>query len=121
MAAPAEQGVAIRTIRGEELRRDPARWAKAAHALHRSTVDKLMWGRRWLNEKFYLQAFAGMPDAVEVVGAFRGRELVAGAFHVVSAPRLHGRSRGRFAGPPVLHFKVCYSHSIPRDIARRLR
>ena len=80
--AAEEQGITIRTIRGEELRRDPARWAKTAHALHRSTVDKLMWGRRWLNERFYLQAFAGMPDAVEVVAAFRGKELVAGAFNV---------------------------------------
>src|SRR2546423_4500655 len=45
MAAAPEQGLVIRTGRGEELQRDPARWAKAAHALHRSTVDKLMWGR----------------------------------------------------------------------------
>ena len=80
MAAPAEQGIEIRTIRGDELRRDPVRWAKTAHALHRNTVDKLMWGRRWLNEKFYLRVFEAMPDAVEVVAAFRGGEIVAGAF-----------------------------------------
>ncbi len=91
MAAAAEQGIEIRTVRGEELRRDPAGWAKKAHALHRSTVDKLMWGRRWLNEKFYLSAFAEMPDAVEVVGAFRGDKLIAGAFNVASPARLYGR------------------------------
>ena len=120
MAAPAEQGVAIRTIRGEELRRDPARWAKAAHALHRSTVDKLMWGRRWLNEKFYLAAFAGMPDAVEVVGAFRGGELIAGAFNVASPTRLYGRYWGCFEEHPFLHFNVCYYHSIADCIGRGL-
>ena len=121
MAAAKEQGIAIRTVRGEELRRDPARWAKAAHALHRSTVDKLMWGRRWLNEKFYLQAFAGMPDAVEVVAAFRGKELVAGAFNVASATRLYGRYWGCFEEHPFLHFNVCYYHSIADCIARGLQ
>jgi len=121
MGASAEQGIAIRTIRGEELRRDPARWAKAAHALHRSTVDKLMWGRRWLNEKFYLAAFAGMPDAVELVAAFRGGELIAGAFNVASPTRLYGRYWGCFEEHPFLHFNVCYYHSIADCIARNLQ
>ncbi|HMC33406.1 MAG TPA: GNAT family N-acetyltransferase, partial [Myxococcales bacterium] len=121
MAAPAEQGIEIRTIRGEELRREPARWAKAAHALHRSTVDKLMWGRRWLNEKFYLAAFAGMSDAIEVVAAFRGGELIAGAFNVASPTRLYGRYWGCFEEHPFLHFNVCYYHSIADCIARNLQ
>ena len=121
MAAPAEQGIEIRTVRGEELRRDPAGWAKRAHALHRSTVDKLMWGRRWLNEKFYLSVFAEMPDAVEVVGAFRGAELIAGAFNVASPLRLYGRYWGCFEEHPFLHFNVCYYHSIADCIARGLQ
>jgi uncharacterized protein len=120
MAGPAEQGIEIRTVRGEELRRDPAGWAKRAHALHRSTVDKLMWGRRWLNEKFYLSAFAEMPDAVEVVGAFRGAELIAGAFNVASPLRLYGRYWGCFEEHPFLHFNVCYYHSIADCIGRGL-
>jgi predicted N-acyltransferase len=120
MAAAGEQGIAIRTVRGDELGRDPSRWAKAAHALHRSTVEKLMWGRRWLNEKFYLKAFAGMPDAVEVVAAFRGKELVAGAFNVASATRLYGRYWGCFEEHPFLHFNVCYYHSIADCIVRGL-
>jgi predicted N-acyltransferase len=120
MAAPAEQGITIRTIRGEELARDPARWARAAHALHRSTVDKLMWGRRWLNEKFYLAAFAAMTDAVEVVAAFRAGELIAGAFNVASPTRLYGRYWGCFEEHPFLHFNVCYYHSIADCIGRGL-
>src|SRR6202030_4877824 len=63
-------------------------------------------------------AFAGMPDAVEVVGAFRGRELVAGAFNVASATRLYGRYWGCFEEHPFLHFNVCYYHSIADCIAR---
>ena len=118
MAAPAQQGIRIHTIRDGELREDPARWAKAAHALHRSTVDKLMWGRRWLNEKFYLQVFEAMPDAVEVVAAFRDDELIAGAFNVRSGSRLYGRYWGCFEDHPFLHFNVCYYHSIAECIAR---
>ncbi len=120
MAAPAAQGIAIRTIRGEEMLRDPARWAKAAHALHLSTVDKLVWGRRWLNEKFYLRVFASMPECVEVVAAFRGGEMIAGAFNVASTTRLYGRYWGCFEEHPFLHFNVCYYHSIADCIARGL-
>jgi predicted N-acyltransferase len=118
MAAAAEQGIGIRTVRGEELAQDPRRWAKAAHALHRSTVDKLMWGRRWLNEAFYLRAFEGMPDAVEVVVAERSGKLVAGAFNVASGERLYGRYWGSFEEHAFLHFNVCYYHSIGECIRR---
>src|SRR5438270_4179168 len=121
MSAAAAQGISIRTVRGDEIRRDPARWAKAAHALHRSTVDKLMWGRRWLNEKFYQLAFAGMPDAVEVVAAEKDGELVAGAFNVSSKERLYGRYWGTFEEHPFLHFNVSYYHSIADCIARGLQ
>ncbi|MCA1826668.1 MAG: GNAT family N-acetyltransferase [Myxococcales bacterium] len=115
IAAAAEQGIAIRTVRGDELN---ASWAKAAHALHRSTVDKLMWGRRWLNEKFYQLIFASMPEALEVVAAERDGKLVAGAFNVASRTHLYGRYWGCFEEHPFLHFNVCYYHSIAQCIER---
>jgi predicted N-acyltransferase len=121
MGAAEGQGVTIRTVRGEELSRDPLRWARTAYALHRSTVDKLMWGRRWLNEKFYQLAFAGMPDAMEVVVAERNGEVIAGAFNVSSSQRLYGRYWGCFEELPFLHFNVCYYHSIADCIARGLQ
>ncbi|HEX4383143.1 MAG TPA: GNAT family N-acetyltransferase [Myxococcales bacterium] len=121
MAAAAGQGVTIRTVRGEELQRDPERWAKVAHGLHRNTVDKLMWGRRWLNEKFYLLAFAGMSDAMEVVIAEKEGEIIAGAFNVSSSTRLYGRYWGCYQELPFLHFNVCYYHSIADCIARGLQ
>jgi predicted N-acyltransferase len=121
MAAPAQQGIAIRTIRGEELARDSKKWARAAHALHRSTVDKLMWGRRWLNEDFYLRVFSSMPESMEVVAAFRGEKVVAGAFNVVSPARLYGRYWGAFEDHPFLHFNVCYYHSIEECIGRGIQ
>jgi predicted N-acyltransferase len=121
MAAPAEQGISIRTVRGEEMARDWKKWARAAHALHRSTVDKLMWGRRWLNESFYLRAFEAMPEAMEVVAAEREGKLVAGAFNVAGGDRLYGRYWGSFEEHPFLHFNVCYYHSIEECIGRGIQ
>ena len=120
MRAAEEQGIRIRTVRGDELRADWKRWAKVAHNLHRSTVDKLMWGRRWLNEKFYLNVFERMPDAMEVVIAEREGEIVAGAFNVASQSRLYGRYWGCLEEHKFLHFNVCYYHSIADCIARGL-
>jgi len=120
MGAAEGQGVSICTVRGEELSRDTSRWAKVAHDLHRNTVDKLMWGRRWLNEKFYQLVFAGMPDAMEVVIAENEGAIIAGAFNVSSKTRLYGRYWGCYEELPFLHFNVCYYHSIAGCIARGL-
>ena len=115
MAAAQQQGISIRTVRGDEL---SPQWAAKAHALHRSTVDKLMWGRRWLNEKFYRLVFESMPEQLEVVAAERDGALVAGAFNVASPTHLYGRYWGAFEEHPFLHFNVCYYHSIAQCIAR---
>jgi predicted N-acyltransferase len=119
-AAPAAQGIAITTVRGAELVAERARWARDAFQLHRSTVDKLMWGRRWLNEPFYQRVFERMSEQVEVVAARRDGELVAGAFNVSSATRLYGRYWGCFEEHKFLHFNVCLYHSIDDCIARGL-
>jgi predicted N-acyltransferase len=116
--APAEQGIAIRTVRGDELSKSPREWAKAVHELHSSTVRKLMWGRGWLNRAFYDLVFERMPEALEVVEARRGGKLVAGAFNVAGGNRLYGRYWGAFEEHPFLHFNVCLYHSIDECIRR---
>jgi predicted N-acyltransferase len=116
--APAEQGIALRTVRGEELSRAPREWAKAVHDLHSSTVRKLMWGRAWLNRAFYDLVFERMPDALEVVEARRDGRLIAGAFNVAGGNRLYGRYWGCFEEHPFLHFNVCLYHSIEECIRR---
>jgi predicted N-acyltransferase len=118
--APGEQGIVIRTIRGEELARDKRSWGRHAYELHRSTVDKLMWGRRWLNRGFYDRVFDRMPDALELVAAHRDGKLIAGAFNVSSATHLYGRYWGCFEEHPFLHFNVCLYHSIDDCIRRGL-
>ena len=116
--APAEQGIALRTVRGDELSRAPRDWAKAVHELHSTTVHKLMWGRAWLNRAFYDLVFERMPDALEVVEARREGQLVAGAFNVTGGNRLYGRYWGCFEEHPFLHFNVCFYHSIDECIRR---
>jgi predicted N-acyltransferase len=120
-AAPAQQGIEIRTIRGEALKRERQAWGESAFQLHRSTVDKLMWGRRWLNQAFYARIFDRMPEALEVVAAHKDGRLIAGAFNVATPSHLYGRYWGCFEEHRFLHFNVCLYHSIDECIHSGLK
>jgi len=120
MREPAEQGIEIRTVRGEELKARATELAREAHALHRSTIDKLMWGRGWLNQAFYERVFSRLAEHVEMVEARKEGRLVAGAFNVASKDRLFGRYWGAFEEPPFMHFNVCLYHSVRDCIERGL-
>lgn len=117
-AAPARQGISIRTVRGEELSLDPGGWASACFALHRTSTDRMEWGMRWVNRRFYELILAHLPDAVEVVEARREGRLVAMAFNLASATRLYGRYWGAAEDHPFLHFNVALYHSIAECIRR---
>jgi predicted N-acyltransferase len=117
-AAPAKQEIAIRTVRGDELSREPAAWARDVFELHRASTDKMAWGMRWVNRRFYERVFASMPDAVEVVEARREGRLVAMAFNLASRARLYGRYWGAVEDHPFLHFNVALYHSIDECIRR---
>ncbi|HYD54208.1 MAG TPA: GNAT family N-acetyltransferase [Gemmatimonadaceae bacterium] len=120
-AAPAAQGIAIRTVRGDELARDPGGWAEACFALHRATTDRMAWGMRFVNRAFYERVLAGMPDAVEVVEARRAGKLVGMAFNLASPAVLYGRYWGCIEDHPFLHFNVALYHSIDECIRRGLQ
>jgi predicted N-acyltransferase len=119
-AAPARQGLALRTVRGDELAAAPGAWADAMFELHRASVDRMPWGMRWVNRGFYRRLLEAMPDAVEIVEARRGGELVAAAFNLASPSRLYGRYWGCREEHPFLHFNVCLYHSIDECIRRGL-
>ncbi|HET9554157.1 MAG TPA: GNAT family N-acetyltransferase [Anaeromyxobacteraceae bacterium] len=118
LRAPAEQGIAIRTVRGDELGRDPAGWGRACFELHRAATDRMTWGMRWVNRSFYERVIAGMPDAVEVVEARRDGRRVAMAFNLASPGVLYGRYWGNVEDHPFLHFNVALYHSIAECIGR---
>ncbi len=117
-AAPGRQGISIRTVRGEELSRDAAAWARDCFALHRASTDRMAWGMRWVNRRFYERLIASLPDAVEVVEARRDGRLVAMAFNLASRARLYGRYWGAVEEHPFLHFNVALYHSIDECIRR---
>ena len=118
LAAPARQGIAIRTVRGDELARDAAGWARDCFALHRASTDRMTWGMRWVNRRFYERLIATLPGAVEVVEARREGRIVAMAFNLASRSRLYGRYWGASEDHPFLHFNVALYHSIEECIRR---
>jgi uncharacterized protein len=118
--APAQQGITLETVRADEIGRDPLTWARLVHRLHRSTVDKMVWGRRWLNQEFYERVFTRFTAPLEVVVARRAGGIVAGAFNVATPTHLYGRYWGCFEEHRHLHFNVCFYHSIDECIRRRI-
>ena len=117
-AAPAKQGITLRTVRGDELGDDARRWARTVHTLHRASLSKMPWGRGWLNPAFYERVMSAMSDSIEVVEASREGAAIAMAFNVSSPTHLYGRYWGCREEHPFLHFNVCLYHSIEQCIAR---
>ncbi len=113
--APAEQGIALRTLRGDDLwSADP----DEVFRLYCTTVDKHVWGYRNLRASFFRRILSSFRDRVELVEARRAGRLVAGAFNLASPTVLYGRYWGCFEEHPFLHFNVCLYHSIDECIRR---
>jgi predicted N-acyltransferase len=86
--------------------------------LHRAATDRMTWGMRFVNRRFYEGVMERMADAVEVVEARREGRLVAMAFNLASRTRLYGRYWGAVEEHPFLHFNVALYHSIEECIRR---
>lgn len=119
-AAPLAQGIAIRTVRGEELLGDRQHWGRVAFGFYHSTIEKMRWGRPWLNEELFARIFHDMAEPLELVVAERAGQPIAGAFNVQHRDRLFGRYWGCHEEHDLLHFNVCLHHSIDDCIARGL-
>lgn len=115
---PARQGIAIRTVRGQEIAADPERWAETAFRLYCTTCDRYMWGGRYLNRELFSDLFADLGNEVELVVAEREDRVVAGAINLRSDTHLYGRYWGCHEEHRFLHFNVCLYHSIDECIAR---
>jgi hypothetical protein len=115
MRALTEQGIILRTRRGREI---SVADAPLLHALYSTTVDKFVWGRRYLNERFFARILHEMPQHLEVVEALREGRVIAAAINVASDSHLYGRYWGCFEEHPFLHFNVCYYHAIMESIRR---
>ncbi|MEQ8277290.1 MAG: GNAT family N-acetyltransferase [Deltaproteobacteria bacterium] len=110
-----KQGVTIRTLTGDELTPD---LAPTAYRIYRSTVDKLVWGRRYLEQVVFEEWFRTMKERVELVVAEKDERIIAGAVNFAKNGRLYGRYWGCFEELRHLHFNVCYYHGIQRAFER---
>ena len=112
------QGVRVETLRGATITEEVI---GAMYRFYASTVDKHVWGHRYLSEQFFFEVAERLPDVLEIVLASVGNVPVAGALNFASNGVLYGRYWGSDADRPYLHFEVCYYHSIADAIARKLR
>lgn len=116
-AAPTQQGITLRTIRGDALRPEHG---ELAWRFYEATASRYSWGPVQLTREFFHLVVETMPDAVELVVAERAGRVIAGAFNLRTDRRLYGRYWGCFENHPFLHFNVCLYHSIDDAIARGL-
>jgi uncharacterized protein len=93
--------------------------------LYLTTVDKHVWGRRYLNVDFFQRVLRTMPDALHVVlargpGASTPDAVVAGTFNLLGKEALYGRYWGAFREVPFLHFETCLYRAVEETISRGL-
>jgi predicted N-acyltransferase len=117
-AQPEKDGVRIETIAPERITPEIT---AAMYRFYRSTVDKFVWGRRYLNRRFFDLVAERFAHRLAWVVAWQGDEPIAGAFNLEKGDRLYGRYWGATRELPFLHFNVCYYHGIRRCIERGLR
>lgn len=106
---PSEQGILIRTLDESEYTKQAAR---DMFAFYRATVDKFMWGRRYLNVRFFERLAEVFRDRLAWVFATKNGVPIAGAFNIRGDRALYGRYWGASEDVPFLHFNVCYYHGI---------
>jgi uncharacterized protein len=114
-----ERGIVVETLGPEAHTPELAR---TMHSFYASTIDKHgVWGRMYLNERFFLRAVERFKGRLAwVVAKSESGEVLGGAFNVVGGKRLYGRYWGAATEIPCLHFVVCYYAGIACAIERGL-
>lgn len=107
-------GLTVRQRTGEELSRvDP----RLVHELYLTTVDKYVWGRRYLTRSFFELVLSTMPEVLHLVTAEdKSGEVVAGAFNLLGEEALYGRYWGAFREEHSLHFELCLYRGIEETL-----
>ncbi len=82
-------------------------WRDAAFAFYGATVDRYVYGRRYLNEAFFARLWSDLREHLQLTLAWRGERIVGGALNVVHGARRLGRYWGALEEVPALHFEVC--------------
>ena len=98
--------------------RDRADDARAS--TRRRSTSTAIWGRLYLNERFFEAVVERFRDRLAWVVArdVASGRIVAGAFNVAEGRRLYGRYWGARSDVPFLHFAVCYYAGIAHCVER---
>ncbi|MCC6623816.1 MAG: GNAT family N-acetyltransferase [Deltaproteobacteria bacterium] len=99
-----EAGVEIRSYLGAAVE---DRFVRTAHAFYGATVDRYVWGRRYLNERFFELLWQRMRPYIHLTLAWQGDAVVGGALDLQEDDRRWGRYWGALADIDSLHFEVC--------------
>ncbi|MEY4948087.1 MAG: hypothetical protein RL698_298 [Pseudomonadota bacterium] len=109
----AEQGVEIVAHEGDDI---PGELFEPMYRIYATTVDKHVWGRRYLTPEFFGLLRDRFRRNLCFLAARRHGELVAGTFNVRKSGVLYGRYWGAFEDLRFLHFNVCYYATIEHCI-----
>jgi uncharacterized protein len=112
-------GVDVSVCTGRDLTPELADFC---YGFYRTTVDKHVWGRRYLKRQFFEEVLSRIPHRLHVVVArdAGSRRPIAGAFNLLGPNALYGRYWGALEERPFLHFEVCFYRGIQDAIERRL-
>ena len=105
----AAQGIEIVAYQGDAI---PDDLFRPMYALYRTTVDKFVWGHRYLNADLFDLLRRRWKHRLAFVVARRKGRVLAGTFNVCKDPVLYGRYWGTFEDVRHLHFNVCYYAAI---------
>ena len=99
-----EAGVEVRHYVGEQVE---DRFIAPAFAFYGATVDRYVWGRRYLDERFFELLWQRMRPFIHLTLAWRGDTIVGGTLDLQEGQRRWGRYWGALADIDSLHFEVC--------------
>lgn len=112
------QGLSFHICRDSDITEEVV---DAMYRFYLATVDKFVWGRRYLNREFFFEVCSTMRDSIEIVIARDGqRRIRAGAFNLRGGGVLYGRYWGADDELPFLHFETCYYQGIESAISQKL-
>lgn len=110
----AAAGVRLRVLTGDAL--EPGH-APLLWSLYTATVDKFVWGQRYLNQAFFERLLATWGRNLLLVLAERGGVVVGGTINGAKGGVMYGRYWGALADIPFLHFEVCSYAGIEHCLA----
>jgi len=111
--------VRIEVLEGEAI---PDSLFEHMFGFYQANVQDKVWGRQYLNRRFFELLAQRFRRRLSFVVAWRGDQPIAGTLNVRKGDSLYGRYWGGETRIPYLHFNVCYyaavEHCIRQGILR---